>query len=201
MGEQGQGECTEGSLWGPVGFLVSVSVSVSEWKSLSHVRLFATPWKVAHQALCPWDSPGKNTGVDCHFPVQGIFPTQRWNIGRLILYYWATRKAPTGYKSEVLTTPSLDYINWLEPKIRWRDTSGEVLNKGASVLLEHEAWHGGIGSILVLQPSSSSWRRTKELSFWVFMETLIIYHWWLIQLNTPPQLFGNQGVGRKVTVF
>ena len=65
MGEQGQGECTEVSLWGPVGFLVSVSVSVSEWKSLSHVRLFATPWKVAHQALCPWDSPGKNTGVVC----------------------------------------------------------------------------------------------------------------------------------------
>ena len=26
--------------------------------------------------LCPWDSPGKNTGVGCHFPLQGIFPTQ-----------------------------------------------------------------------------------------------------------------------------
>ena len=26
--------------------------------------------------LCPWDFPGKNTGVDCHFLLQGIFPTQ-----------------------------------------------------------------------------------------------------------------------------
>ena len=26
--------------------------------------------------LCPWDSPGKNTGVDCNFLLQGIFPTQ-----------------------------------------------------------------------------------------------------------------------------
>ena len=26
--------------------------------------------------LCPWDSPGKNTGVGCHFFLQGIFPTQ-----------------------------------------------------------------------------------------------------------------------------
>ena len=26
--------------------------------------------------LCPWDSPGKNIGVGCHFPLQGIFPTQ-----------------------------------------------------------------------------------------------------------------------------
>ena len=32
---------------------------------LSRVRLFATPWIVAHRLLCPWDSPGKNTGVGC----------------------------------------------------------------------------------------------------------------------------------------
>ena len=25
--------------------------------------------------LCPWDSPGKNTGVACHFLLQGIFLT------------------------------------------------------------------------------------------------------------------------------
>ena len=25
--------------------------------------------------LCPWDSPGKNTGVGCHALLQGIFPT------------------------------------------------------------------------------------------------------------------------------
>ena len=26
--------------------------------------------------LGPWDSPGKNVGVDCCFLLQGIFPTQ-----------------------------------------------------------------------------------------------------------------------------
>ena len=26
--------------------------------------------------LCPWDFPGKNTGVGCHFILQGIFLTQ-----------------------------------------------------------------------------------------------------------------------------
>ena len=31
--------------------------------------------------LCLWDSPGKNTGVGCHFLLQGIFPTQRLNPG------------------------------------------------------------------------------------------------------------------------
>ena len=44
--------------------------SAGKWKvkakSLSHVRLFATPWTAAHQALRPWDPPGKSTGVGCH---------------------------------------------------------------------------------------------------------------------------------------
>ena len=31
--------------------------------------------------LCPWDSPGKNTGVGCHFLLQEIFPTQGSNPG------------------------------------------------------------------------------------------------------------------------
>ena len=35
-------------------------------KLLSHVRLLATPWTAAHQALRPWDFPGKSTGVGCH---------------------------------------------------------------------------------------------------------------------------------------
>ena len=34
--------------------------------------------------LCPWDSPGKNTGVGCHFLLQGIFPTQGSNPGLLL---------------------------------------------------------------------------------------------------------------------
>ena len=53
----------------------------NEVKSLSRVRPFATPWTVTYQALRPWDSPGKNTGVGCHFLLQGIFPTQGLNPG------------------------------------------------------------------------------------------------------------------------
>ena len=29
--------------------------------------------------LCPWDFPGKDTAVGCHFLLHGIFPTQGWN--------------------------------------------------------------------------------------------------------------------------
>ena len=33
--------------------------------------------------LCPWDSPGKNTGVGCHALLQGFFPTQGSNLSLL----------------------------------------------------------------------------------------------------------------------
>ena len=36
----------------------------------SRVRLCATPLTAAHQAPSPRDSPGKNTGVGCHFLLQ-----------------------------------------------------------------------------------------------------------------------------------
>ena len=32
------------------------------------------PWTEAGRLLCPWDSPGKNTGMGCHFLFQDIFP-------------------------------------------------------------------------------------------------------------------------------
>ena len=47
---------------------------------LSHVQLFATPGTAAHVAPLSWNFPGKNTGVGCHFLLQGIFPTQGLNL-------------------------------------------------------------------------------------------------------------------------
>ena len=42
--------------------------------SLSHVLLFTS--LRTRRFLCPWDFSGKNTGVGCHFLLQGIFLTQ-----------------------------------------------------------------------------------------------------------------------------
>ena len=52
-------------------------------KSLSAVRLFTTPRTIACQALCPWKSPGKTTGVGYHALLQGIFLTQGPNMSLL----------------------------------------------------------------------------------------------------------------------
>ena len=44
-----------------------------------------------YRLLCPWNSPGKNTGMDCHSLLQGIFRTQESNPDllhcRQILYH------------------------------------------------------------------------------------------------------------------
>ena len=56
-----------------------------------------THWTITARLLCPWDFPGKHTGVGCHFFLQGIFPTQGLNLGllhcRQILYHLAIREA------------------------------------------------------------------------------------------------------------
>ena len=54
------------------------------------------PWTIVCQAASPWTFPGKNTGVGCHFLLQGIFPTQDSNLSLLLcrqifFYHWTTR--------------------------------------------------------------------------------------------------------------
>ena len=49
--------------------------------------------------LCPWDFPGKNTGVGCHFFLQGIFPDQGSNPSLLhwqavFLFFFFTTEPP-----------------------------------------------------------------------------------------------------------
>ena len=44
--------------------------------------------------LCPWDSPGENTGVGCHSLLQEIFPTQGLNPHLLCLLNWQVSSLP-----------------------------------------------------------------------------------------------------------
>ena len=46
----------------------------------SCIQLFATPWTVAFQAPLSMGFSRQYTGVDCHFLLQGIVPTQGSNL-------------------------------------------------------------------------------------------------------------------------
>ena len=62
-----------------------ISFRILKWKWSGSVMSDSlhTPWTVATRLLCPWDFPGKSTGMGCHFLLQGIFPTQGSNPGFL----------------------------------------------------------------------------------------------------------------------
>ena len=69
-------------------------VSIVKWKSIHSAM-----WRQASspQALCPWDSPGKNAGVGCHRLLQRISQPKDWTlvsgIARRFFTIWATREA------------------------------------------------------------------------------------------------------------
>ena len=45
--------------------------------------------------LCPWNFPGKNTGVHCHSLLQGIFLAQGLNLS---LLHWQADSLPLRYQ-------------------------------------------------------------------------------------------------------
>ena len=67
-------------------------------RALSHVWSLHPRGLQPARLLCPWDSPGKNTGVGCHSLLQGIFPAQGQNLGllhcRQILYQLSHQGGP-----------------------------------------------------------------------------------------------------------
>ena len=68
-----------------------------KWKLVSHVQL-------CHPIglYSPWYSPGQNTGVGSHFPLQGVFPTLGSNLGLpycgKILYQLSHQGSPVSTK-------------------------------------------------------------------------------------------------------
>ena len=79
--------------------------------SLSRVRLFVTPW-----LLWPWHSPGKNTGVGCHFLLRGIFLTQG-SLASLALVGGFFTAEPPG-------KPCMSTRHAISPAARFRPTAG-----------------------------------------------------------------------------
>ena len=79
--------------------------NVESWKEcvLSHLWLFVTPLTVARlqyaRLLYLWGFPGKNTGVSCHFLLQGIFLTQGLNPCLLHLLHWQADSLPLNHLS------------------------------------------------------------------------------------------------------
>ena len=77
-------------------FLINNTNRYCEIKKLE-TSLVVKWLRLCYRLLCPWDSPGKNTGVGCHALLQGIFPTQASNLGlphrSLICYHLSQQES------------------------------------------------------------------------------------------------------------
>ena len=87
------------SLWDILNSYYWLIIGLSRWVCAQLLLLCLTLCdpKDPTRLLCPWDSPGQNTGMGCHALLQGIFPTWGSNPHllcllhcRQILYCWAT---------------------------------------------------------------------------------------------------------------
>ena len=72
----------------------------------SHDQFFATLWTVAYSLLCPCAFSGKNTGIGCHFLLQGIFPTQESNLCLLCFLHWQADSLPLSHWGSPMYTLS-----------------------------------------------------------------------------------------------
>ena len=61
--------------------------------------------------LCPWNFPGKNTRVGCHFLLQGIFPTQGSNPLLPCSLHWKADSLPLSH----LGSPFYFYCSFIYP--------------------------------------------------------------------------------------
>ena len=80
--------------------------------------------------LCPWNSPGKNSGVDRHSLLQGIFLTQGSNTGlqhcRQILYHLSHQGADV-IKIEMKGTINVMHLNHPETILSLTLVCGKVV--------------------------------------------------------------------------
>ena len=65
------------------------------------------------RVLCPWNFPGKNTGVGWHFHLQGIFLTQRSNLHLLHLLHWQVDSFTTGLPGKPLFESLSSFVRCL----------------------------------------------------------------------------------------
>ena len=83
-----------------------VAQMIGKWKSVSCSVMsnsLRPHWLQPARLLCPWNSLGKNTGVGCHFLLEGLFLTQGSNLCLLhckkIIYHLSHQRSNCGFTS------------------------------------------------------------------------------------------------------
>ena len=77
---------------------------------INHVWLVAILWIVA--LLRPWDSPGKNTGVGCHFLLHfALYSSPFWLFGKYSFSLWFVPSTVQGTRSPIMIMTEYEKSN------------------------------------------------------------------------------------------
>ena len=97
---------------------------------LSCLTLCDPPGLQPTRLLCPWDSPGQNTRVGCHFLLQGIFQTQGSNPDllhcRQIVYCLSHQGSPSLKKKKKRLQLNVEIKLPLTPSLLWFMNSAHI---------------------------------------------------------------------------
>ena len=103
-----------------------------------------TLWTVAPARLfCPWNSPGKNTGVGCHVLLQGLLLAQWSNPHLLCLLHWQSFPSGSNSKESTCNVGDLGLIPGFVPWRKKQQPTPVFLpgeSHGQRSLMEYSSW-------------------------------------------------------------
>ena len=101
-------------------FFCSAAAAAAAAKSLQSCPTLCEPTRLPH----PWDSPGKNTGVGCHFLLQWMKVKSESEVAQSCL----TLFDPMDCASEKAMAPHSSTLAW---KIPWMEEPGRLQSMGS----------------------------------------------------------------------
>ena len=133
-----------------------------------------TAWTIACQAPLSMGFPGKNTGVCCHFLLQGIFLTRRWNLGLLHCRQSPYQLSYRGSQSHIHCVTS--YLDGSTGKESARN-AGDRGDAGSTSGWKRSPGKGNGNPFQYFLPEKSHWQSLVGYNPWDHTESDVAEHY------------------------
>ena len=167
-------------------------------KSLQCVWLFVTLRTVAQQApLCPWDSPGKISGVGCH-PLLHGFPIQGLNPHLLCHLHWQAGSLPLVPPGK----PTIGYTTIQNKKLK-KKINNKAFSPRKKNRIDSVIYTTGSGVFFKPEPASLAtiYSPLSDIQGLSQLNHSWDHGWWKMMAETRPQSPISQPTCRQSIVY